>query len=730
MGIAGILALPPATMAQSAGPGAVVILSPLKVEGVETSADEARRRLEAVAGGIAVIDGDDLLGKLDLNLADTLATVPGVVVQTFFGGNDQPRIQIRGSGLQQNPVERGILALKDGLPLNRADGSYIVGLADVRGAAFTEIYRGYTANRLGATVLGGAFNLVSPTGSSAPGATLILEGGSFGQLNARAQVGQQWDRTDAMIAAQHSERGGYRDYNQSERTGFDANVGLELTEALRTRFFAGYTDLGFDVAGPTTEATLNTDPRAVHTGPLIVGGVAVAPGPNIIRDKPRRETEQYRIGNRTTASLGPHLMDVAAGYAYTDDMFRFPVSSGVRVTEGGDLTLAARYAYAPVATAALPLLEATATYVVGSADREYYLNNAGRRGALFGKGTLDSDTLTVSAGANIPLGTGVTLSPAIAVAHASRDFDDTYDSARRPTLAFSPANPTTALPAGSVATTDTSYARNYSGFTPSLGLSWRPNEEHMLFGAISRGFEPPTHDDLLATVNGTPNSSPGRPNPANPALAAAVFATPDLDAQRSTTVELGWRGHLAPVMTDAVIYYSWVEKELLNLRDATGVSLGAINADETRHFGIELGVSTWISDSLSGRIAYTYQDFRFHDDPLRQNNRLAGAPRHILNAQLGYQVTTSLHLRAEMDWWPGRTPVDNMNTLYMDSFITADLGASYAFNKSITLYGEVRNLFDTNYASSTLIVDQAVAGQAAFLPADGRAFYTGLKVRF
>ena len=63
MGIAGILALPPATMAQSAGPGAVVILSPLKVEGVETSADEARRRLEAVAGGIAVIDGDDLLGS-------------------------------------------------------------------------------------------------------------------------------------------------------------------------------------------------------------------------------------------------------------------------------------------------------------------------------------------------------------------------------------------------------------------------------------------------------------------------------------------------------------------------------------------------------------------------------------------------------------------------------------------------------------------------------------------
>jgi len=34
------------------------------------------------------------------------------VVQNFFGSNDQPRIQIRGSGLQQNPVERGILIMK------------------------------------------------------------------------------------------------------------------------------------------------------------------------------------------------------------------------------------------------------------------------------------------------------------------------------------------------------------------------------------------------------------------------------------------------------------------------------------------------------------------------------------------------------------------------------------------------------------------------------------------
>lgn len=91
-----------------------------------------------------------------------------MIVQDFFGGHDQPRIQIRGSGLQQNPVERGILMMRDGLPINRADGSYIAGFADPSNAQAIEVYRGYLANRLGATVIGGAINFMSPTVATAP----------------------------------------------------------------------------------------------------------------------------------------------------------------------------------------------------------------------------------------------------------------------------------------------------------------------------------------------------------------------------------------------------------------------------------------------------------------------------------------------------------------------------------------------------------------------------------
>src|SRR5690606_32666194 len=101
-----------------------------------------------------------------------------------------------------------------------------------------------------------------------------------------------------------------------------------------------------------------------------------------------------------------------------------------------------------------------------------------------------------------------------------------------------------------------------------------------------------------------------------------------------------------------------------------------------------------------------------------------------INATARYDVTEDFSLQAAFDWYPTRTPVDNMNTLFADPFVTVDLRASYAINDRVSVYGEARNLLDATYASSTLIVDQASPGQAVFLPADGRAFYVGLKTSF
>jgi len=714
--------------AQSAAPGATV-LDTIVVSALRGDLQEL---LDGLAGGVAVVSAAEYPVSGHMTVSRALAAVPGVVVQDFFGGNDQPRIQIRGSGLQQNPVERGVLVLQDGLPINRADGSYIVGFANPRQADAIEVFRGYTANRLGATVLGGALNFISATGWADPGAELVARGGSFGQAGLSGQVGYGADRYDGLFRFDVSRRDGFRDYNESSRVSLGANVGLQVSDRVTARIFAGYADLGFDVAGPLPKSVMEADPRQVFTGPRVSMGSVQFPGPNVVRDRPRRDASQFLVGSRTTVELDEHTFDVALGYTYTKDIFRFPISSGIRQTEGGDFTGVLRYAFKPDETATLPLFEATAQYVVGSASRDYFLNQQGEQGARFGQNALDAATLSVHAGFNLPLGAQVTVSPAISFSHSVRDNDDVYGEATRPTIAYNPANPSVALPNGAVPTENTSYSRSYSGWAPSLGFTFRPTDTQTLFAAVSRSFEPPTHDDLLATVNGTPNSSPGRPNPGNPGTAAPAFRTPDLDAQSATTVEAGWRGRTGTghLSWDVVAYYSWVNNELLSLRDVTGASLGAVNADDTRHFGVELGMGATFTDWLRGRIAYTFQDFRFHDDPVRGSNRLAGAPRHLLQAALQVQASENWSLGASIRWVPGRTPVDNMNTLFADPYAVVDLRSEYRISDTVSVFGEVTNLFDATYASSTLIVDQARPDQAAFLPGDGRAFYAGLKATF
>lgn len=165
----GISAVQPGTaLAQSAQPGAGELydLGTLMLDSI-THAETLRAQIAQSAGAASVIGREEYGRTPDATVADAAATLPGVVLQEFFGGNDQLRIQIRGSGLQQSPTERGLLVLKNGMPVNRADGSYIVGLAAPGSAEAIEVWRGAAANRLGASVLGGAVNFILPTAAKA-----------------------------------------------------------------------------------------------------------------------------------------------------------------------------------------------------------------------------------------------------------------------------------------------------------------------------------------------------------------------------------------------------------------------------------------------------------------------------------------------------------------------------------------------------------------------------------
>lgn len=713
--------------AQSAQPGAGIYLGTLEFG---TVADELRDQIRDTAGAADVVGADEISAIPTPTFSQAMTGVPGVVVQDFFGGNDQPRFQIRGSGMQQSPTERGLLVLQNGMPVNLADGSYIAGLAAPGFADAIEIWRGASANRLGASVLGGAVNFISPTASSSPGSKLSFGGGSHESLSASAQHAIQGDTHGAMLQFEHSQSEGWRQgNNDNTRTVIGANVEFEHDNGNATQVFMSYTDLSFGVPGPVLKSDLAADPSVIHGGPVFVGGAPTKPGPNVPRDLPRREATQLLAGVRTTLAMGDHRFDLGASASKTDDSFRFPIAAGERVTDGSDGNLSLRYGFRPNSVGHLPLIEATLNYAFGSADRAYYHNVSGARGPQFGANDLSATTLSAHIGANFALGDHLTLSPSISYTRATRDNVDLWAAATRPTVGFHPVKERR-LPDGSVPTVSNSYARTYEGWSPKIDLTWRPNENNLLWISASHSFEPPTHNDLLATTGGTPFSGPGRPKPPMPTSNAPAFSTAALKAQEADTIEIGWRGRRGDLAWDVTAYHSWVSNEILSLRDETASPRASFNADKTIHTGIEAGLSGRISDRLSGRLAWTWQDFRFDDDPLRGNNRLGGAPSHVISAALAWQATDRLLLTGTAKWVPEKTPVDNMNTVFNDPYFVADLRAQYAINDTVSIVGEITNIFDEKYAGSTLVVDQARPDQAAFIPGQGRSFYIGTQFEF
>lgn len=715
---------------QSAQPGAALHLGTLEAGQGYAVADDLRDNIRNTAGAADVIGADEISTIPNPTFSQAVAGVPGVVVQEFFGSNDQPRFQIRGSGMQQSPTERGLLVLQNGMPVNLADGSYIAGLATPGLADAIEIWRGASANRLGASVLGGAVNFISPTASSSPGSKLSFGGGSNSSLSASAQHAVQGEAVGAMLQFEHDQSDGWRDgNNDSTRTVVAANIEFEHDNGNATQVFVNYTDLSFGVAGPVLKSDLATDPSVIHDGPIFVGGRPTELGPNVPRDLPRREATQLLAGVRTTFDKGDHRFDLGASAAKTDDSFRFPISGGERVTNGTDGNLSLRYAFRPESVGHLPLIEATLNYAFGSADREYYHNVDGARGPQFGANDLSATTLSAHVGANLALSDSLTLSPSISYTRATRDNVDLWTAATRPTVGYHPMRGVR-LPDGSVPTVSNSYEQTYEGWSPKIDLTWRPNENHILWISASHSFEPPTHNDLLATVGGTPFSGPGRPVPPMPSSSAPAFSTADLKAQEADTIEIGWRGRRGDLAWDVTAYQSWVSNEILSLRDVTSAPRASVNADQTIHKGLEAGISGQISDRLAGRLAWTWQDFRFDNDPMRGNNRLGGAPSHVISAALTWQATDRLSLTGTAKWVPDKTPVDNMNTVFNDPYFVADLRAQYAINDTVAIVAEVTNIFDEKYAGSTLVVDKARPDQAAFIPGQGRSFYIGTQFEF
>jgi len=679
----------------------------------------ARAEFRTIPGGVNVTDLEMLNSKRSLTLKDAIGHEPGVIIQEFFGSNDQPRLNIRGSGIQSNPQQRGVQLLQDGVNINQADGTYVIGLLEPQAANHIEIKRGSNALEFGSATLGGAINMISKTGHNSTPLRLKLESGSFDMYNGALSGGHVFGKNDLYASVSYNQSDGFRQWNSSERLNATMNAGHKFSSNLESRVYLTFTDMSFDIPGPLNRQQLQTDAKKISAGVVPPSSI----GPNVVRDQPGRTSQAFRIAQKTDYLINSKSsLEFSTRYQYLDDTFIYPITVGVKDSDSNDAGFGVAYNL----NGSKHELKAGLFGSFGQIEREYFANENGRAGRQFADNTLWSANWGSFVHHRYSLTDKLRSMVGLQVVHNTRNNTDNFSTPDARPFYIAPQDQYGLFSAPAL-----SLDQSYVAVNPKVGFMYETEAGARFYANVSRSYEPPTFDELINISGGNPNKS------------AEQFRAVELDAQEATTFEVGSRGAISRMNWNISLYHSRVSNELLTATDLFGISGTTRNyPDRTIHQGIEAGFSLALlrnvfgqtGDSFDLNASYTFSDFYF-DEGAYKGNSIAGIPKHYIQSALEYNHPSGFFVNLNLEWLPEDTPTDHQNTLFQDGYALWGTRIGLHSARSFNVFVEGRNLLDTTYASSYLIRDVVTdppppaltpEDVTTFIPGSGRSFTAGI----
>ena len=211
--------------------------------------------------------------------------------------------------------------------------------------------------------------------------------------------------------------------------------------------------------------------------------------------------------------------------------------------------------------------------------------------------------------------------------------------------------------------------------TGNLGLNWQFGEQLRAFVSGGRGFRAPTFSQLFAQGFLPPGGSD-----------FLFTGNPDLEPERSWSAELGidWtplRNH----RFHASLYSNWIE----DLVDFSGVNFQAINVNEARIQGIEIGHvysgQRWGSDFNA-----TWQDPK--DRELDQDLLRRATSKY--NWIISHRFEAGHHINAELVHTGNRLDVGGVE---LASYTLINLSAGFQWRQHWHAEARIDNLADREY---------------------------------
>jgi iron complex outermembrane receptor protein len=726
--------------------------APVATQSAPVTASAARANLNQSPPGqtTTTIYRSEFENRPAFSVRDILSDSPGVSIKQGNGPRDFG-ISIRGSNARNGFGIRNLVIFEDGFPVTQPDGLSRSDLIDPHAYSAIDVIRGPSSALYGNYATGGALNFRTRPGGTIDGVEYGVEGGSYGYLNNYLTAGKKVGNFEGSLFASGVRGDGYigNSWFNTQTVNFLGTLKATSDDRFTVKVINNELSTRLPIRLSLNQFYQNPFQQGCATG------ATAALGCGTVR--------LFNNGFNTSAGSDTETA-VQAGLGRND---RRTIVGG-RWEHDFDNTMTWRNQFVfddrnisqPTGT----------TSAIGDFPSYNYTSDVTKRGEILGMDsttffgafyntlTASSDTRNVMPGGNATLGRlasnlysettnfGVRAREELKItsslmAVAGVGWETT--TLNGVNTAYTYTGPT-----GVTTTMITAADRQFQNTAPELALLYTVNSEWLLRGRVATGYGTPQVSNLFVLPSGQSGNNT------------------QLQAQKNLGYDLGfdWTPNNA-LKLSVTGFYEFFRDELVSQATPAGAPNPSytFNAPRSEHRGVELAADWKFYPGWRFTAAYTYLDevyteyvenitngatFSFN----RAGNKIPGISPNELTARLGYDERSGrlagLGAFVELQW-KDSFYMDNGNLLKAPGYELVNLNVHYKtdlasdYFKSLSVFFEVRNVFDRVYVASANNIANTVTLAGIQNPAtvlanttgsiyagSPRAFVAGMKVAF
>ncbi|UPK07464.1 TonB-dependent receptor [Bradyrhizobium sp. 170] len=687
------------------------------------------------------IDRSQFDNRPSFSVADVLRESPGISVKQGNGPRDIG-ISIRGSNARNGFGIRNLVIFDDGFPVTQPDGLSRSDLIDPKAYGAIDVIRGPSSALYGNYATGGALNFRTRPGRTIDGVEYGVEGGSFGYLNNYLAAGKKVGNFEYSLFASDARGDGFigNSWFNTQTVNFLGTLQVTPDDRFTVKFINNNLDTRLPLRQTLGQYYQNPFQQGCTTGTNAALGCPVVPLFN------NGFNGLTTLHTATQAGLGRDDRRTIVGGRWEHDFDNTTTWRNQFVFDDRNISQ-----------------PTGGTSAIGDFPSYNYMSDVTKRGEILGLEsttyfgafyntlTASSDSRFVMPGGNATLGRlssntwsdttnyGVRareelkLTPQL-TAIAGIGWETTHLKGINSAYNYGTSPPTI---------TPTTADRQFQNTAPELALLYKLNPEWLFRARVATGYGTPQIGNLFILSDGTSGNNT------------------QLQTQQNLGYDLGfdWTPNSA-LKFSATGFYEFFRNELVSQATRTAGVSYMFNAPRSEHRGVELAADWKFYPGWRFTAAYTYLDqfYTEYTEDIRSQgagtifsfnragNKIPGISPHELTARLGYEQMwgplAGLWAFVEVQW-KDSFYMDNANLQKAPGYELVNLNVHYKtdlqsdYFKSLSMYVEVRNVFDRTYIASANNIGNSVSAGVQGLSNTGsiyagspRAFIAGMKLAF